>query len=251
MNITENNKTDFLELIIIAALFLLIIVIYVPVAIWEEEEAFQNESRNRMHNLYNVESFYSRLTGKYTSDFFEAMNLINAARDSSLADSLFIGEKTIILNEKVYQINLDEGFSFEYDTTFGMKSFRKDTISDTTLQVTYLSEELGRADTSFIRKIQLESYSNKENFKIINEEPTKRVEAVEFYNTYIPDSSLYYCPLTEYTEQKVDKPFIIDINDNNLSVSSPIELIKEDRYLLFSFKAVSHGYIKGGRKSWD
>ena len=61
MNITENNKTDFLELIIIAALFLLIIVIYVPVAIWEEEDAFQKEGRYRMQNLYDVQSFYSNL----------------------------------------------------------------------------------------------------------------------------------------------------------------------------------------------
>ena len=245
MNITENNKTDILELIIIASLFLLVIVIYVPVAIWEEEEAFEKESRYRMQNLYNVESFYSRLTGSYNLNFFEAMNLINAARDSTLSDSLFIGEMNILLNNKQYNINIDETFSFEYDTTFGIKSFRKDSVVDTTLQIKYFSEDLGRSDTSFIRKKDLRSHSTKKDFKILNEEPLKRVEAVEFYNTYIPDSSLYYCPLT-------DKPFQIEISDdNNLFVSSPIDIIEEDRYLLFSFKAVSHGYIKGGRRSWD
>ena len=43
----------------------------------------------------------------------------------------------------------------------------------------------------------------------------------------------------------------MEIEKDNLSVSSPIEYIEEDRYFLFSFKAVSHGFIKGGRRSWD
>ena len=245
MKITKNNKTDFLELIIIASLFLLIVVIYVPVAIWEEEDAFRKESRYRMQNLYDVESFYQRLTGVYTPNFFEAMNLINSVRDSTLSDSLFIGEMEVLLNDKKYEINVDETFSFEYDTTFGQKSFRKDTVNDTTLQISYYAEELGRNDTSFIRKQDLSMYSMKNDFNVLKEEPTERVEAIEYYNTYIPDSSNYYCPLS-------NKPFNLEItNDNNLSVSSPIELIKEDRYLLFSFKAFSHGHIKGGRRSWD
>ena len=97
MKLTDNNKNDLLELIIIFSILLLIVVIYVPVAIWEEEESFQKESRYRMENLYNVQSFYKRIVGKYNSNFFEAMNLINAARDSSLADSLFTGEMKINL----------------------------------------------------------------------------------------------------------------------------------------------------------
>jgi hypothetical protein len=244
MNITKNNKTDFLELIIVSALFLLIIVIYVPVAIWEEEESFQKESRYRMQNLYDVQSFYSNLTGSFSPNYFEAMNLINAARDSALSDSLFIGERNITINNKIYKVDIDDSFSFEYDTTFGLKSFRKDSVTDTTLQISFFSDELGRSDSSFIRKKDLENHNSKNQFKVLREEAMKRVEAVEFYNTYIPDSSLYYCPLSK-------KPFMVEINDNNLSVSSPIEFIKEDRYFLFSFKAVSHGYIKGGRRSWD
>ena len=55
MKLTDNNKNDFLELIIIFSIFLLIVVIYVPVAIWEEEESFQKQSRYRMENLYNVQ----------------------------------------------------------------------------------------------------------------------------------------------------------------------------------------------------
>ena len=95
MNLSQQNKTDLLEIAIILAMFFLIIVIYVPVAIWEEEEHFQKESRYRMKNLYDVQEFYSSLTGNYNPNFLEAMTLINATRDSAVADSLFIGEQEI------------------------------------------------------------------------------------------------------------------------------------------------------------
>ncbi|GIR89031.1 MAG: hypothetical protein CM15mP87_05230 [Candidatus Neomarinimicrobiota bacterium] len=49
-------------------------------------------------------------------------------------------------------MDVDESFGFEYDTTFGIKSFRKDTVLDTTVQIVLFSEELGRNDTSFIQK---------------------------------------------------------------------------------------------------
>ena len=63
----QQNKTDILEILIILAMLLLIIVIYVPVAIWEDENYYKQESRQRMQNLYDVESFYSRLVGEYNS----------------------------------------------------------------------------------------------------------------------------------------------------------------------------------------
>ena len=58
MELTQQNKTDLLEVVIILAMFFLIIVIYVPVAIWEEEEYYQDLSRYRMQNVYDIESFY-------------------------------------------------------------------------------------------------------------------------------------------------------------------------------------------------
>ena len=47
----QQNKSDALEILIILAMFLLILVIYVPVAIWEEETYYEKESRYRMQNL--------------------------------------------------------------------------------------------------------------------------------------------------------------------------------------------------------
>ena len=156
MELTQQNKTDLLEVVIILAMFFLIVVIYVPVAIWEEEEHYESLSRYRMQNVYDIESFYSRLTGEYNPNFLEAMNVVNASRDSTVSDSLFIGEQRVRLNGKEFFVDIDESFGFEYDTTFGIKSFRKDTVLDTTLQIVVFAEDLGRNDTSFIRKKDLQ-----------------------------------------------------------------------------------------------
>jgi len=248
MKLSTQNKTDLLEILMVMAILFLIIVIYVPVAVWEEESFYEKESRYRMQNLYDVESFYSRLTGEYNPNFLEAMNLVNAARDSAVADSLFMGEQEIILGGKNFSVDITESFGFEFDTTFGLKSFRRDTVLDTTVQIVVYAEDLGRNDTSFIRKKDLYTYEEDENFiDIVKEEPIQRIEAIEFYKTYLPDSSTYFCPLTL-------EPYTMEISDDGSSfkVSSPItEMVKEPRYLLFSFKANSHGLIKDGQRSWE
>ena len=201
-----------------------------------------------MQNAYDIESFYSRLTGEYNPNFLEALSVVNAARDSTIADSLYIGEQSILLEGKEFFVDVDESFGFEYDTTFGIKSFRKDTVQDTTLQVVMFSEDLGRNDTSFIRKKDLGSYQSNDNFVgITREEPMERVEAIEYYKTYIPDSTTYYCPLTSDN-------YIMEISDDGseLMISSPIQdPVVESHYLLFSFRAMNHGVIKGGRRSWE
>ena len=244
----QQNKSDILEVFIILAMFLLIVVIYVPVAIWEEESYYEKESRYRMQNVYDIQSFYSRLTGEYTPSFFEALNVVNSVRDSTIADSLYLGEQNLVIGSQKYLIDVNQSYGFEFDTTFGFKSFRKDTLLDTIVQISMYSKDLGREDTSFIRKKELYSYERLSDFNsIIKEEPIKRVQAVEYYKTYIPDSLNYYCPLTE-------EPYKIEISDDGstLTISSPISApIIKRHYLLFAFKATNHGLIKGGRKSWD
>ena len=82
---------------------------------------------------------------------------------------------------------------------------------------------------------------------IIKEEPMKRVQAVEYYKTYIPDSTNHFCPLT-------NEPYKSEISKDGsvFTISSPIDIpIIERYYLLFTFKAENHGFIKDGRKSWD
>lgn len=244
----QQNKTDVLEIFIILAMFLLIVVVYVPVAIWEDEFFYEKESRSRMQNMSDIQTFYRRLTGEYSVSPVKAMTIVNAVRDSTIADSLFIGEQNLFIDNVKYIIDVNESYGFDYDTTFGIKSFRKDTILDTILQIITFSEELGRDDTSFIQKKELYNYKSMSNFRsILKEEPMKRVQVVEYYKTYIPDSINHFCPLT-------NEPYKSEISEDGsvLTISSPIDTpITERYYLLFTFKAENHGFIRDGRKSWD
>ena len=156
--------------------------------------------------------------------------------------------KRMVLRIVVILAVLYAGFIYMTSSFEETVSEVKDTIQDTTLQIVVFSDELGRNDTSFIRKKDLSSYQENDNFiGITREEPMERVEAIEYYKTYIPDSSTYYCPLT-------NNEYIMEISDDgtDLTISSPIEEpIVESHYILFSFKGTNHGVIKSGRKSWE
>ena len=86
----QNKLSDLLELAMVLAFLFLIFVIYVPVFIWAEEHDYEKRSRFNMQNIYDVEVFYEQLTGSYSPNFFEAMHVVNSARDSLLGDSLYV-----------------------------------------------------------------------------------------------------------------------------------------------------------------
>jgi hypothetical protein len=125
---------------------------------------------------------------------------------------------------------------------------RRDTIFDTTATIVMFSEELSRNDTSYIQKRLLANFTSDSNFvKLVEEVPSQRVEVVNYYDTYMPDSSMNICPVTNI-------PYDISIKDdgNSIRVDSPIkETVVRRRFTLFSFKANNHGYINDGTKSWD
>jgi hypothetical protein len=246
----QNKLSDLLELGMVLAFLFLIFVIYVPVSIWAEENDYEKSSRFNMQNIYDIEVFYEQLTGSYSPNFFEAMHVVNSARDSLLGDSLYVGEQSLTLFGRQYNVDIYETFGFNYDTTFGFKSYRRDTILDTTVQIIMYSQELGRNDTSFTQKKYLNTYMEDLNFvEKLSEEPLKRVELVEYYKTFLPDSNTYRCPLTA-------KPYKIDVDNKNkkFKVVSPITRetpYKDPRFLIFSLKSNGHGEINDGIRSWD
>ena len=178
------------------------------------------------------------------------MNVVNSARDSLLGDSLYIGAQSLTLFGRQYNVDINESFGFNYDTTFGFKSYRRDTILDTTVQIIMYSRELSRNDTSFTQKKYLNTYMNDPNFiEVIGEEPLERVELIEYYKTFIPDSNTYSCPLT-------GKSYIVDVDNENkkFKVVSPITRqspYKDQRFLIFSLNSNGHGEINDGNRSWD
>ncbi|SVA10180.1 uncharacterized protein METZ01_LOCUS63034 [marine metagenome] len=250
LKMNQNKLSDLLELAMVLAFLFLIFVIYVPVFIWAEEHDYEKRSRFNMQNIYDVEVFYEQLTGSYSPNFFEAMHVVNSARDSLLGDSLYVGEQSLTLFGKEYNVDIYETFGFNYDTTFGFKSYRRDTILDTTVQIIMYSQELGRNDTSFTQKKYLNTYMEDPNFvEKLSEEPLKRVELIEYYKTFLPDSNTYSCPLTT-------KSYIINVDNENkkFKVVSPITRenpYKDPRFLIFSLKSNGHGEINDGNRSWD
>jgi len=236
---------DLLELIILVAILIFIAVIYIPRTIWDEEEKVRGESRFRMENVYDVLTYYQRLTGKPTDDVLWALNVVNAARDSLIADSTFLGPQKIILPEKEVTVDLYEGYTVAFDTSFGFFRTRKDTLLDTVLTVVVYNEEESTYDTSFVHLEQIDPYLSDSLFVgIADTTISTHVEVVSYYESYMPDSSMFFCPLTYH-------PYVVEVGEDMLKVESPIEgSYVEVRYKIFTFKSDSHGKIENGEKSW-
>jgi hypothetical protein len=241
-------NSDLLELFIIFGFIFMIITIYVPKAIWEEEAQAEKLSRSNIQNVFDVESFYNTLTDTFNTDGLWAITLINAVRDSMIADSTYLEDRVLTLNGKEFAVNIPKGFDVDFDTTFGFPRVRRDTIKDTTHTIVMYLEELGKNDTTFVQHKKLPEFEIMPNFvAMIATEYKERSELINYYDSYQPDSSMLHCPLTH----ELYKITIAD-NQSSVRVASPItELYKENRYLIFSFKANNHGYIKDGLRSWD
>ncbi|MDP6878741.1 MAG: hypothetical protein QGI18_09090 [Candidatus Marinimicrobia bacterium] len=249
MDTVERKKySDLIELGIVFAFLFMIITIYVPSMIWVEEEEAAESARFNIQTVHDIEYFYRILTDDYEPDGLWALNVVNAVRDSVLADSTYLGERNFELIGENVSVNIPEGFDVEYDTTFGFLKTRRDTLIDTIHTVVLYSEELSRNDTSFVTKNDLSLVMIEEGFvSDLGFETKQRSEVVSYYDSYIPDSSNFYCPLT-------NEKIVVNIKDDGdiVRISSPIEgIYSEGRYLLFSFKTRNHGYIEDGSRSWD
>ena len=246
--IKRKQYSDLIELGIVLAFLFMIITIYVPSAIWVEEESAAEAARFNIQTVHDVEYFYKILTDSYEVNGLWAMNVVNAVRDSVMADSTYLGERTFELEGESVNVLIPEGYDVEFDTTFGILKTRRDTIIDTIHTVVVYSEEMSRNDTSFITKEDLPVVMIEEGFiSDLGFEMKQRSEVVSYYDSYMPDSSNFYCPLTR-------GEIVVNLKEGGdvLRVASPIEGIYSDnRYLLFSFKTRNHGYIEDGFRSWD
>tara|TARA_B100001029_G_scaffold179608_1_gene189845 strand:+ start:1968 stop:2741 length:774 start_codon:yes stop_codon:yes gene_type:complete len=239
--------------IVFSAIFLLLAV-YIPQSIWKEEEQFKKESRHRMEAIANAQEFYFELTGNYTKDGKHLFELVEAAMDSLIADSLFTGNKVINLKDSSYPINLDRGFEVRVDTTFSSATELYHTYDDTVYTVGLKNRESGGIDTLFVNIKDILRYESDENFhKIYFTDIVSRTELRTDYlrNKYHLENKLLKCPLT-------NQPYVFEIDttieDDIFTVKSPLFLLekpyKESRFIVFSFEAGMHGYVKGNQKSW-
>jgi hypothetical protein len=246
--IKRKQYSDLIELSIVLAFLFMIITIYVPSAIWVEEVTAAEGARFNIQTVHDVEYFYKILTDGYEENGLWAMNVVNAVRDSVMADSTYLGERNFELAGESVNVIIPEGYDVEFDTTFGILKTRRDTLIDTIHTVVTYSEEMFRNDTGFVSKEDLPTVMIEEGFIAnLGFETKQRSEVVSYYDSYMPDSSNFYCPLT-------GEIIVVRLKEEGevLRVASPIEgVYSEGRYLLFSFKTRSHGYIEDGSRSWD
>ena len=249
------RKISFLDWGIVISVILLLLTVYLPQSIWEEETTFRKEGRHRMTAISNAEEFYFELTGTYTSKGEHLFELVEAAMDSLIADSLFLGKRNIKIGKNIYPVNLDKGFEVRVDTTFSNPEELYFTYADTIYSVGLFNPESGGIDTLFVNVRDLANYKSDKNFqKILSTDIVDRSEIRTDYlrKKYHLISDFLICPVT-------NKPYIFEIDSVGeeavFQVTSPLYTMdkpyKESRFLLFSFEAGTHGYIRGGQKSWS
>ena len=246
------KKIGILDWGIVFSGIILLLIVYIPNHIWKEERLVRNESRHRMEIIADAEEFYKELTGEYTTDGKKLYTLVEAAMDSLIADSLFLGEQIIHINDYSVNVNLIKGFEIRVDTTFSFPINVKRTTLDTIYTVGMLNEETGNIDTTFINSKNITAVKNDTLFhSIFQIDTTSYTESYKDYlrKKYKLSFDLLNCPLT-------NEPYLLNVDSENpdetiFSVISPVSKdYTESRYLFFKFEAGYHGSIIDGQKSW-
>ena len=253
-DLNYERKISILDWGIIISALLLLLVVYLPQSIWQEEEKFKKEGRKRMSDIANAEDFYFEMTGHYTLDGKHLFSLVEAAMDSLIADSLFTGEQIIKLGNNTFPITLDRGFEIRVDTTFSNPTELYISYIDTVYSVGLRNLDSGGTDTLFVNVRDLSAYQEDEHFqKIFSMDIVTRSEVRTDYlrKKYHLDKSNLICPILK-------EPYIFEIDSTGdeaiFQVTSPLYILErpytESRYGVFTFEAGAHGYIRGGQTSW-
>ena len=248
------RKISVLDWGIVISAILLMLTVYLPQSIWEEEVIFRKEGRHRMTAIANAEEFYFEITGTYTSDGEHLFELVEAAMDSLIADSLFTGEQIIKLKGNTYPVNMERGFETRVDTTFSAPTELYFSYEDTIYTVGLKNPESGGVDTLFVNVRDLAQYQSDEYFQdIYSMDIVTRTELRTDYlrKKYHLNTSMLYCPLT-------NDPYIFSVDTTNeeavFTVTSPLHIMEkpytESRFGIFTFEAGDHGYIRDSQKSW-
>ena len=253
-DVNYERKISLLDWGIVLSAILLLLTVYLPQVIWEEEEKYKKEGRHRMSAIANAQEFYFEMTGSYTLDGKHLFKLVEAAMDSLIADTLFHGNKIINLDGSGYPVNMEKGIEIRIDTTFSFPTELYHTYDDTVYTIGLKNLQSGLIDTLFINVKDLARYKSDDLFKgIYSMDIVKRTELRTDYlrKKYHLENSMLYCPLT-------NSPYVFQMDSIKdemvFTVTSPLYLLEKPytkrRFGVFTFEAGGHGYIKGMQKSW-
>ncbi|UCD39090.1 MAG: hypothetical protein JSW54_06315 [Fidelibacterota bacterium] len=249
-SLPRKTATLILDWLILGAVFILMVVIYVPKSIWAEEEAFLTESRRRMQIIQDAEDFFNTIRGRYATDGSFLFKLVSQTHDSLIADSTFTDLQIVHVDGSPYRVTIPEGLATQMDTTFSVGRPQRQEIMDTVYTVTLWNDERAAFDTLFINgSLRLAQIKRDTAFSEVRD--TSYGSHSEVYtdykwNRFRLEEKLLNCPV-------IGEPFVIrfDSTESALNIASPIdgEYI-ESRYLFFRFRAKDHGEIVAGESSW-
>ena len=250
----QERKISILDWGIIISAILLLLTVYLPQSIWKEEVKFRNLGRHRMTSIANAEEFYFEMTGTYAENGEHLFELVEAAMDSLIADSLFTDEQIIHLNGIAYPVTMEREIEIRVDTTFSYATDLYFSYEDTIYTVGLHNPDSGNIDTMFVNVKDLHRFKADEHFReIYSTDIVTRSEIRTDYlrRKYHLNTKMLKCPLT-------NDPFIFEIDTTEgeavFTVTSPLHVLEEpyteSRFGVFTFEAGDHGYIQGTRKSW-
>ena len=234
----------FLNYVAALLMFILVLVIYLPIQVWEEESAIQKLGQKRMMINHKVQSFYNKMSDTFQEDPVKAIRIVTALRDSTRADSNFHGEQVLKLDGEELKFDVIEDLYRSYDTTFAFSYNLKDSVNDTLYKVTIWNSGTTRFDTSNVTASVLKQVKA-DIGNILDMEVVPRAATLTYYNPFYLTEEHAKRPL-------INKKYIIEFDENSpMYVKDPIDkMYVEPRFVFFTFKDTCHGYIKNGEPSW-
>tara|TARA_A100001015_G_scaffold310522_1_gene412104 strand:+ start:2701 stop:3606 length:906 start_codon:yes stop_codon:yes gene_type:complete len=297
LSIFENwNKIKFttriavLDWLFVFAIIILLLIVYIPNQIWIQEKFDRDESRFRMRTISNASEFYKEITGNYTIDGPQMFELVEAAIDSAFADSLFVGEQQIILNDKIFNVSINKGFDYRADTTFSIAEQIRKTIVDTlywTLEYSDSTKTL--LDTNYVNSSDIKKRMNLYRFNPANtsllSERDSTITEEEYDDLLSFEQKRFYRIVKDTMPGKIEisereevknnylrkkfhlntdlltcplskKDYILALEQQNSGenifiVKSPVDESNiETQYYFFEYNPGDHGYIRSGVQSW-
>lgn len=297
MSIFENwNKIKFttriavLDWLFVFAIIILLLIVYIPNQIWIQEKFDRDESRFRMRTISNASEFYKEITGNYTINGPQMFELVEAAIDSAFADSLFVGEQQIILNDKIFNVSINKGFDYRADTTFSIAEQIRKTIVDTlywTLEYSDSTKTL--LDTNYVNSSDIKKRMNLYRFNPANtsllSERDSTITEEEYDDLLSFEQKRFYRVVKDTIPGKIEisereevknnylrkkfhlntdlltcplskKDYILALEQQNSGenifiVKSPVDESNiETQYYFFEYNPGDHGYIRSGVQSW-
>ena len=168
------KQIGLLDWLIFFSIIIMVIMVYTPLSVWEEEDHYRKLRRERMKYIASAEEFYYELTGEYTKEINKLFPLVETAMDSLIADSTFFGKSLIInlkinkngvLQDTVFSVTMDESFHTRVDTTFSKPDIITSIVVDKKYKIGLKNEQNSSLiDTLWVNDMTLQNYENSSNY---------------------------------------------------------------------------------------